>query len=134
MFDPKTIILVVDDMKTMRKLVKKSCTDLGFSNFLEAEDGAQAFETLAAANPPVGLVISDWNMPNCTGLDFLKRVRAESRFKHTPFLLLTAESESSQVATAIQVGVDNYMIKPFSTNALSEKLTAVYKKRNPAAA
>lgn len=134
MFDPKTQILIVDDMKTMRKLVKKACTDLGFTNFLEAEDGAQAFETLAGANPPVGLVISDWNMPNCTGLDFLKRVRAESRFKNTPFLLLTAESEAAQVATAIQAGVDNYMIKPFSTAALSEKLEAVHKKRSAAAA
>jgi two-component system chemotaxis response regulator CheY len=116
-------------MKTMRLLVQKSCKELGFSNFIQAEDGAKGWEAIQAAGGTVGLVISDWNMPNCTGLDLLKRLRADSRFKNTPFMLLTAESESSQVATAVQAGVDNYMIKPFTTQILHEKMEQVYKKR-----
>src|SRR4051812_20369494 len=106
MFDASITILIVDDMKTMRRLVQKACTDLGFKNFVEAEDGAKGWEAIQN-NPAIGLIISDWNMPNCTGLDLLKRVRASEKSKNLPFLLLTAESEASQVATAIQAGVDN---------------------------
>jgi two-component system chemotaxis response regulator CheY len=134
MFDPKTLILIVDDMKTMRKIVKKSCTDLGYTNFIEAEDGEQAYEMLAGSTSPVGLIISDWNMPKVTGLDFLKRVRGDEKFKAMPFLLLTAESEASQVTTAVHAGVDNYLVKPFTTQALSDKLSAVFKKRKGATA
>src|SRR4051812_46269754 len=129
MFSPDITILVVDDMKTMRKIVQKACTELGFKNFDEAEDGAKGWEVINANSPAIGLVISDWNMPNCSGLDLLKRLRADSRFKNTPFLLLTAESEASQVAAAVAAGVDNYMVKPFTADALREKLQVVYKKR-----
>lgn len=134
MFDLSITILIVDDMTTMRKLVKKACTELGFKNFVEAADGALGWSAISSANPPINLVISDWNMPNCSGLDLLKRVRADSRYKDLPFMLLTAESEASQVATAVQAGVDNYMVKPFSSQALAEKLALVYKKRGPKAA
>jgi two-component system chemotaxis response regulator CheY len=129
MFDSNITILIVDDMKTMRLLVQKSCTELGFKNFIQAEDGAKGWEAMQAAGGAVGLVISDWNMPNSTGLDLLKRVRADSRFSKTPFMLLTAESESSQVASAVQAGVDTYMIKPFTTQVLQEKMEQVHKKR-----
>ncbi len=128
MFDLKTRVLVVDDMMTMRKLVMKALKEIGFTDFLEASDGRIAWETLSGASPAVGLIISDWNMPNATGIDLLKRVRAESKFKHLPFLLVTAEAEKTQVAEALQAGVSNYVIKPFTADILKEKLETAHKK------
>lgn len=122
MFDPKTKILIVDDMSTMRKLVMKACREIGFSDFTEAADGVQGWQTLSSSEQSFGLVISDWNMPNCTGLDFLKRVRADGRLKNTPFILVTAESEGAQVKEAIMAGVNNYVVKPFTTDSLRTKL------------
>ena len=127
MYDLKTKILIVDDMKTMRKITAKACQGIGFSDFLEAEDGQKAWETLND-NPSVGLIISDWNMPNCTGLDFLKRVRADGRFKTVPFLMVTAENEAGQVKEAILAGVTNYLVKPFSADNLKSKLEECYAK------
>ncbi|MBT4760107.1 MAG: response regulator [Bdellovibrionaceae bacterium] len=129
MFAPEIRILVVDDMKTMRKIVMKSLKTLGFSDFIEAEDGAKAWEQLNNSESKVGLIVSDWNMPNCTGLDFLKRVRANATYKETPFVLLTAESELDQVREAVASGVDNYIVKPFSADILGKKLEVAHKKR-----
>jgi two-component system chemotaxis response regulator CheY len=129
MYSPETVVLVVDDMLTMRKLVKKACQGLGFTNFVEAKDGQEAWAAMCEANPAVGLVISDWNMPNCSGLEFLKRVRASEQYKEMPFVLLTAESEAAQVQEAVLAGVDNYIVKPFTEAILREKLEVVYKKK-----
>lgn len=128
MFDPATRVLVVDDMMTMRKIVAKACKDIGFSDITEAADGQKAWEAIQSATPAIGLVISDWNMPNCTGLDLLKRIRADGRFKNVPFVLLTAESEGHQVAEAVKSGVDNYIVKPFTPDLLQRKLEETYKK------
>ena len=128
MFDPSTRILVVDDMMTMRKLVSKVCRDLGFTNITEAADGALGWEAIGAASPPIGLVISDWNMPNCTGLDLLKRIRSDSRHKGLPFVMVTAESEKHQLIEAMKAGVSSYVIKPFTADGLKEKLEEVHKK------
>ena len=128
MFGPNTRVLVIDDMKTMRKVVIKSCTDIGFKNFKEAADGNEAWQLLQAET--FDLVISDWNMPNCTGLELLTKVRADAKLKGLPFVLLTAETEISQVKEAITRGADNYIVKPFSTEILRERLTQVAKKRN----
>lgn len=126
MFDPKTKVLIVDDMLTMRKIVSKILRELGFINITEAQDGEEAWEKAQSGN--FGLIISDWNMPKCTGLEFLKRVRASHELKHTPFLLVTAEAESAQVAEAIKSGVDQYVVKPFSKDGLKAKLEMTYKK------
>lgn len=131
MFDANTKILIVDDMSTMRRLVKKACIGLGFSNIEEAEDGQKAWEKFQAAGD-FQLVISDWNMPNCTGLEFLKKVRADSKFKKTPFVLLTAEAEASQIAEAIALGVSNYIVKPFTPDTLKQKLEQTYKRLSAA--
>lgn len=128
MFDFNTIVLVVDDMTTMRKIVQKALKEIGFSNFVEAPDGQKAWEVLNDSPVPVGLVISDWNMPNATGLDFLKRVRADGRYKGLPFVLLTAESELEQVKEAVLAGVDNYIVKPFTPAMLKQKLEETHKK------
>ncbi|WPU66932.1 response regulator [Peredibacter starrii] len=126
MFDPKTKVLVVDDMLTMRKIVTKILRELGFTDIVEAADGLEAWEKTKDGS--VGLIISDWNMPNCTGLDFLKRVRADQKLGKTPFLLVTAEAEGHQVAEAIKSGVDQYVVKPFSKEGLKAKLELAYKK------
>lgn len=128
MFDPNTRILVIDDMFAMRKLVTMFCKRLGFSDFIEAADGALAWKALNDANPVIGLIISDWNMPNSTGMDLLKRVRGDARFKALPFLLVTAEAEEHQVLEAVKAGVSNYIIKPFAEEMLKEKLEAIHKK------
>ncbi len=128
MFDLNTKVLVVDDMLTMRKLVGKVLKELGFKDIIEAKDGAEAWATVSSTNPPFGLVISDWNMPNCTGLDFLKRVRSDSRFIKLPFLMVTAEAEKGQIIEAVQAGVTNYVIKPFTAEILKEKLEVAHKK------
>lgn len=128
MFDPSIRILVVDDMLTMRKIVSKTCQNLGFKNIVEAADGALAWEALNSSEQQIGLVISDWNMPNCTGVDLLKRVRGDSRFKHLPFLLVTAESESSQVVEALKAGVTGYVVKPFTPETLGKQLEEAHKK------
>ena len=128
MFDKATRVMVVDDMLTMRKIVSKTLKELGFTDLTEAADGQKAWEAVQAANPPIGLIVSDWNMPNCTGLDLLKRIRADGRFKHTPFVLLTAESESHQVMEAVKAGVDNYIVKPFTAETLKTKLEEAHKR------
>lgn len=131
MFAANTKVLIVDDMTTMRKLVKKTLTELGYSIFEEAADGQLAWVKLNE-HPDVGVIISDWNMPNCTGLDFLKRVRSDGRFKHLPFILLTAEAEITQVKEAVAAGVDGYVVKPFRAESIKERLVQVHKKRSAA--
>ena len=128
MFNPSTKILVVDDMLTMRKIVSKTCKELGFTDIAEAADGQKAWELLSAPNSAFGLVISDWNMPNCSGIDLLKRVRGNSKLKDTPFVMLTAESEGHQVSEALKAGVDNYVIKPFTPDLIRTKLQETYAK------
>ncbi len=126
MFKAEIKILVVDDMLTMRKVVSKILRDLGYSDITQAVDGNDAWEK--AKDGSFGLIISDWNMPNCTGVEFLKKVRADATTAKTPFLLVTAEAEQHQIVEAIQAGVDQYVVKPFTTDGLRSKLTAVYMK------
>jgi two-component system chemotaxis response regulator CheY len=126
MFDPKTKILIVDDMLTIRKIVTKILREIGFVDITEAVDGQEAWER--AQTGKFGLIISDWNMPKCSGLEFLKKIRADQNLAHTPFLLVTAEAERDQVAEAIKSGVDQYVVKPFSRDGLKTKLEMTYKK------
>jgi two-component system chemotaxis response regulator CheY len=128
MFHPATKILVVDDMAMMRKAVIKFCKDFGFTDFTEAKDGAEAWTALSGANPPFGLIISDWNMPVCTGIDLLKRLRADGRIGKTPMILVTAEKEKVQVVEALKAGVSGYVVKPFTVESLKEQLEAVHAK------
>lgn len=127
MFSFESKILVVDDMMTMRKLVQKALKEIGFKTMTEAADGQKAWEALNT-DPTYHLIISDWNMPNCTGLDLLKRVRQDSRMKALPFVLLTAESEKGQVVEALKAGVSGYIVKPFTVDALKTQLEAIHKK------
>jgi two-component system chemotaxis response regulator CheY len=126
--------LVVDDMATMRKVVAGQLRNLGVTQIVEASDGNVAMQTLERAlaeKKPIQFVVSDWNMPNMSGLDLLVYCRKHPDYKAVPFLLVTAETEMSQVSEAITAGVDSYVVKPFSPTSFSEKMTAVYNKRFP---
>jgi two-component system chemotaxis response regulator CheY len=133
MFSPETRILVVDDMPTIRELVKSQLKAIGFKTILEAADGEQAMQILIsnqAVGTPIQLVISDWNMPKMTGLEFLKQVRASGEWANLPFVLLTSESERDQVTEAILAGVSQYVVKPFAAKVFEEKLKGVWAKHN----
>lgn len=129
---PQTIkILVVDDMPTIRDLVRNQLKNMGYKNVIEAADGEIALNMLISARmegAPIELVISDWNMPKMTGLEFLKQVRASDEFAKLPFILLTSESERDQVTEAIMAGVSQYIVKPFAAKAFEEKLKGVWAK------
>lgn len=133
MFPPNTKILVADDMPTIRDLVKGQLKAMGYKNILEAADGEQALNLLIQHNTSgnqIELVISDWNMPKMTGLEFLKQVRASQEWSNLPFILLTSESERDQVTEAILAGVSQYVVKPFAAKAFEEKLKGVWAKHN----
>jgi two-component system chemotaxis response regulator CheY len=120
-------ILVVDDFATMRQIVKKSLGALGFHNITEASDGVDALEKLE--KDQFGFIISDWNMPNMMGLDFLKNVRAKDKYKAIPFLMVTAEAKRENVIEAARAGVSQYIVKPFTVESLQEKIDAIFTKR-----
>ena len=116
-------ILIVDDYKTMLRIVRSLLEQLGFRNVDEATDGKSAFDMIAAR--PYGLVISDWNMQPMTGLDLLKKVRANAATANLPFIMVTAETRTENVVAARQAGVNNYIIKPFTQAVLKQKIAAV---------
>jgi two-component system, chemotaxis family, chemotaxis protein CheY len=128
-FNPKQKILIVDDMGTMRKIIKNMLVKLGCDDLTEAEDGAPAWTMLQEAHSagvPFQFVVSDWNMPQMTGLDLLKNIRADERFKKLPFLMITAEAEQSNVVIAVKAGVSNFIVKPFSIATLKEKIDKIF--------
>jgi two-component system chemotaxis response regulator CheY len=134
MFPLQTSILIVDDMSSLRDLLKAYLRRIGFRNISEAEDGRIAYQALLAAKAggaPFELVISDWNMPNLDGLELLKLVRSSNEWKNLPFLLLTTESEKAKVLEAVLANVSNYMVKPVEEDMLKEKLKKVWEKINP---
>jgi len=116
-------ILIVDDFESMRRIVKGTLKSIGFNNFIEAEDGAVALKKLEKQK--VDLIISDWIMPNLNGLDFLKAVRGSDKFKNIPFIMVTAEGQKGNVLEAINAGVNNYIVKPFTPETLNAKLKKV---------
>lgn len=116
-------VLVVDDYKSMTRIVRGLLNQLGFENVDEALDGPTALALIRSKT--YGLILSDWNMQPMTGLELLKEVRAEERTKSLPFVMVTAEAKSENVVAARQAGVNNYVIKPFTLAVLKQKLTAV---------
>ncbi|HAG53305.1 MAG TPA: hypothetical protein DCL21_05925 [Alphaproteobacteria bacterium] len=121
--DKNMRILVVDDFHTMRRIVINLLKQLGFSNVVEAGDGKEALEKVHSDK--IDLVVSDWNMPNMTGIEFLKELRADERYKSLPFIMVTAEGKKENVIAAVHAGVSNYVVKPFNAATLKEKLTKV---------
>ncbi len=121
--DTSIKVLIVDDFATMRRILKNILKQLGFKNLLEADDGTTALDVLEKSD--VDLIISDWNMPKMTGLELLKKVRAHEKYAKIPFLMVTAEAQKQNVIEAVQAGVSNYVVKPFTAEAISDKLKKI---------
>ena len=121
--DKNMPILIVDDYKTMLRIIRNLLKQLGFTNVDEAMDGGEALTKLRSSE--FDLVISDWNMEPMTGLQLLKEVRADSNLKKTPFIMITAESKTENVVAAKEAGVNNYIVKPFNAATLRTKLSSV---------
>ena len=121
-------ILVVDDFSTMRRIVRNLLVELGFSTALiqEADDGESALTMLNAQS--FDLVVTDWNMPNMTGIELLRAIRADASLKHLPVLMVTAENNRDQIIAAAQAGVNGYIVKPFTAVTLKEKLTKIFER------
>ncbi len=117
-------VLIVDDFATMRRIVKNILTQIGFKNFLEADDGSVAWEILQKQH--VDFIVSDWNMPKMTGIELLKKVRADDKFKDLPFLMVTAEAQKENIVEAVKARVSNYIVKPFTPETLSEKIDKIF--------
>ena len=124
MADPNMKILVVDDFSTMRRIVRNLLKELGFSNVHEAEDGVDALQKLRAET--FDFVVSDWNMPNMTGIDLLREIRKDDALKHLPVLMVTAEAKKENIIEAAQAGASGYVVKPFTAITLDEKLKKIF--------
>lgn len=116
-------ILIVDDFATMRKVVRDLLKLSGYENIVEAEDGVTAMRALKSQK--IDVVISDWNMPNMTGLELLKAVRADEELNKMPFLIVTGDALQDNVVAAIRAGVSNYIVKPFTSEILNEKIMKI---------
>jgi two-component system, chemotaxis family, chemotaxis protein CheY len=121
--DKNMNILIVDDYKTMLRIIRNLLKQLGFDNVDEATDGSDALQKLR--DKSYGLVISDWNMEPMTGLQLLREVRKDTKLKDTPFIMITAESKTDNVVAAKEAGVNNYIVKPFNAATLKTKLVTV---------
>jgi len=124
MIDTGIKVLVVDDMSTMRRIVKNVLRQIGFSDIIEAENGQDALTKLKAGG--FGLVVSDWNMPVMQGIELLRAVRADAELKALPFLMVTAEAQKENLIEAVQAGVSNYVVKPFTAEVLQGKLEKIF--------
>ena len=129
MFPASTRILVVDDLKTIRVLLGENLRKLGYSQIDEAGDGNAALQMLTQAHQdgaPYGLIIADWNMPGMTGLELLEARNADPKLNSTPFLMVTIESEREYVLKAIAMGVNDFIVKPFSEKTLQGKMQSIF--------
>lgn len=116
-------VLIVDDYKTMLRILRNLLRQLNFTNIDEASDGSEALQKLRQDS--YGLVVSDWNMEPMTGLQLLREVRGDEKLKGLPFIMITAESKSENVIAAKEAGVSNYIVKPFTAETLKAKLASV---------
>ena len=124
--DPNMKILIVDDFSTMRRIIKNLLRDLGFTNTAEADDGQTALPMLQGGN--FDFLVTDWNMPGMEGIELLKRVRADENLKSLPVLLVTAEAKKEQIVEAAQAGVNGYIVKPFTSGTLKEKIEKIFER------
>lgn len=118
--------LIVDDFSTMRRIVRNSLKELGYTDVDEAEDGVAAFNKLR--NTHFDFVVSDWNMPNMSGIELLKAIRADANLKNLPVLMVTAEAKKENIIEAEEAGANGYVLKPFTTSTLEQKLNQIFEK------
>ena len=123
-YDPNMRILVVDDFSTMRRIIKNILRQLDLNNVVEADDGTTAWGVLNKDH--IDFIISDWNMPQMTGIELLRKVRASEDFGNLPFLMVTAEAQQSNIIEAAQARVSNYIVKPFTAETLKQKIDKIF--------
>ena len=128
--DKSTNVLIVDDYKTMLRIIRNLLKQLEFDNVEEATDGQEALAKLRAGS--FGLVISDWNMPNMDGLTMLQHIRADAALAKLPVLMVTAEAKKENIIAAAQAGANGYVVKPFTAATLDEKLNKIFEKMDKA--
>ena len=116
--------LIVDDFSTMRRIIKNILRQLGFTNIQEADDGTTAWEVLT--KDQIDFIISDWNMPQMTGIELLRKVRGSEEFADLPFLMVTAEAQQENIIEAVQAKVSNYIVKPFTAETLGQKINKIF--------
>ena len=124
-----TRFLVVDDFSTMLRIVRNLLKELGFVNVQEAEDGVEALRKLRGGDM-FDFVVSDWNMPNMTGIELLREIRKDPKLKHLPVLMVTAEAKRENIIEAAQAGASGYVVKPFTAATLDEKLKKIFQNMN----
>ena len=122
--DQNMTILTVDDFSTMRRIIRNILRQIGYNNIVEADDGSAALKVLESQD--VDFVISDWNMPNMSGLELLKAVRANDKLQKIPVLLVTAEALKENVVEAVKAGVNGYIVKPFTAEVLKDKIDSIF--------
>jgi len=127
MADKNLKFLVVDDFSTMRRIVRNLLKELGYTNVDEAEDGVAALQKLKGGGN-FQFVVTDWNMPNMTGIELLKAIRADTTLKHLPVLMITAEAKKENIIEAAKSGASGYIVKPFTAGTLEEKLNKIFEK------
>ena len=123
-YDPNMRILIVDDFSTMRRIIKNILRQLDLNNVVQADDGTTAWEVLNKDH--IDFIISDWNMPQMTGIELLRKVRASEDFGHLPFLMVTAEAQQSNIIEAAQARVSNYIVKPFTAETMKQKIDKIF--------
>ena len=123
-YDPNMRILIVDDFSTMRRIIKNILRQLDLNNVVEADDGTTAWEVLNKDH--IDFIISAWNMPQMTGIELLRKVRASEDFGHLPFLMVTAEAQQSNIIEAAQARVSNYIVKPFTAETMKQKIDKIF--------
>lgn len=126
--DKKMHILVVDDFASMRQIIRKTLVSLGFENISEAAGAVDAVRKIQEGED-FQFIISDWNMPNMTGLEFLTYVRSSEKMKKVPFLMITAEAQKENIIQAAKAGVSQYIVKPFTAESLQQKLESIFSKQ-----
>jgi two-component system chemotaxis response regulator CheY len=119
-------VLVVDDMMSMRNIVKRALLEIGYTDIHDALNGEDALEKLKSGG--FGLVLLDWNMPIMSGIELLRIIRADPALQTLPVLMITAEAKMDNIMEAVQTGVSDYLVKPFSGQALQEKLEKMFQK------
>lgn len=124
--DLKVKVLVVDDILSMRHIVRRALTEIGFTDIHDAQNGEEGLEKLRAGG--FGLLLLDWNMPVMSGIDMLRAIRSDPTLRSLPVLMITAEAQAEQIMEAVKAGVSGYLVKPFSTQALQEKLEKIFQK------
>jgi two-component system, chemotaxis family, chemotaxis protein CheY len=117
--------LIVDDSSTMRRIIINTLNKLGYKECHEAANGREGVERLATT--PVDMVITDWNMPEMSGIDFIRAVRANDATRQLPVLMVTTNAAEDDIVEALKAGVNNYVVKPFTPDTIKEKIQAALK-------